>query len=67
VIDKRPSIQCVRLNALVLVLSARTHQHAACHHEYADNGDMIFQHAVMLSFHNGRLYLDAPGTTDAEH
>jgi hypothetical protein len=66
-IEKRPSIQCVRLNAIVLVRSARTRQHAACHHEYADDGDLILSMAVMLSFHNGRLYLDAPGTTDAEH
>jgi hypothetical protein len=26
------------------VLSARIHQHAAGHHEYADNGDLILQH-----------------------
>jgi hypothetical protein len=44
VIDKRASIQCERLNAPVLMFSARIHEHATGHHEYADNGDLIFPH-----------------------
>jgi hypothetical protein len=44
VIDKRALIQSERLNAPVLVFSARIHEYATGHHEYADNGDVIFQH-----------------------
>jgi hypothetical protein len=44
VIDTPASIQGERLNAPVLVSSARIHEHATGHHEYADNGDLIFQH-----------------------
>jgi hypothetical protein len=65
VIDKRTRIRCERLNAYFLVFSARICEHGTGHHEYADNGDLVFQR-LSLSFHNGRLHLDASRTSDAQ-
>jgi hypothetical protein len=48
-----------------LVFSARICEHGTGHHEYADNGDLVFQR-LSLSFHNGRLHLDASRTSDAQ-